>query len=44
VRVAIGSLTLGDLAKGKTRVIQKEEKQALDRALEAPNRAPASSH
>jgi 23S rRNA pseudouridine2605 synthase len=34
VRVAIGSLTLGDLAKGKTRAIQKEEKQALDRAMQ----------
>lgn len=34
VRVAIGPLTLGDLAKGKTRAIQKEEKQALDRAMQ----------
>jgi 23S rRNA pseudouridine2605 synthase len=33
VRVAIGPLTLGDLAKGKTRVLQKEEKQALDRVM-----------
>jgi 23S rRNA pseudouridine2605 synthase len=43
VRVAIGPLTLGDLAKGKTRVIQKEEKQALDRAMRAVNREPVSS-
>lgn len=34
VRVAVGPLTLGDLAKGKTRAIQKEEKQALDRAMQ----------
>src|SRR6266404_5967964 len=43
VRVAIGPLTLGDLAKGKTRVIQKEEKQALDRALKMASREPAPS-
>ena len=43
VRVAIGPLTLGDLAKGKTRVIHKEEKQALDRAMRAASREPASS-
>jgi 23S rRNA pseudouridine2605 synthase len=43
VRVAIGPLTLGDLAKGKTRAIQKEEKQALDRAMRAVNREPVSS-
>ena len=34
VRVAIGPLTLGDLAKGKTRALQKEEKQTLDRAMQ----------
>jgi 23S rRNA pseudouridine2605 synthase len=43
VRVAIGPLTLGDLAKGKTRMIQKEEKQALDRAMRAASREPDSS-
>lgn len=32
VRVAIGPLTLGDLAKGGTRPLKKEEKLALDRA------------
>jgi 23S rRNA pseudouridine2605 synthase len=36
VRVAIGPLTLGDLAKGKTRVIEKDEKRALDRAIKLP--------
>jgi len=43
VRVAIGPLTLGDLAKGKTRAIQKEEKQALDRAMKIVAREPALS-
>ncbi len=43
VRVAIGPVTLGDLAKGKTRVIQKEEKQALDRAMKMASREPAPS-
>ncbi len=43
VRVAIGPLTLGDLAKGKTRVIEKDEKQALDRAMKAGTREPAPS-
>jgi 23S rRNA pseudouridine2605 synthase len=35
VRVAIGPLMLGDLAKGKTRALQKEEKLALDRAMQS---------
>jgi len=43
VRVAIGPLALGDLAKGKTRAIQKEEKQALDRAMKIATRDPALS-
>jgi 23S rRNA pseudouridine2605 synthase len=43
VRVAIGPLTLGDLAKGETRVILKEEKQALDRAMKMAAREPAPS-
>jgi 23S rRNA pseudouridine2605 synthase len=43
IRVAIGSLTLGDLAKRATRVIQKEEKQALDRAMKIATREPAPS-
>jgi len=43
IRVRIGPLTLGDLAKGETRVIRKEEKQALDRAMKAASRTPAPS-
>jgi 23S rRNA pseudouridine2605 synthase len=43
VRVAIGPLRLGDLAKGETRVIRKEEKQALDRAMRAATREPGPS-
>jgi len=34
VRVAIGSLQLGDLAKGAHRALRPEEKAALDRAME----------
>jgi 23S rRNA pseudouridine2605 synthase len=33
VRVAIGPLQLGDLAKGKSRELQASEKRAIDRAL-----------
>lgn len=33
IRVAIGPLVLGDLAKGATRPLRKEEKDALDRAM-----------
>ncbi len=33
VRIAIGPLTLGDLAKGATRVLTDKEKQMLDRAM-----------
>ncbi len=43
VLVAIGPLALGDLAKGATRALAHEEKQALDRAMRAPIREPASS-
>ncbi len=43
VRVAIGPLALGDLSKGATRVLEPEEKQALDRAMRAPILEPASS-
>jgi 23S rRNA pseudouridine2605 synthase len=43
IRVAIGPLTLGDLAKGKTRVIKKDEKLALDRTMKAATREPAPS-
>lgn len=43
VRVAIGPLTLGNLLKGATRPLELEEKQALDRAMRAPNREPAAS-
>jgi 23S rRNA pseudouridine2605 synthase len=42
VRVAIGPLALGDLPKGATRALEREEKQALDRAMRALNRQPAS--
>jgi 23S rRNA pseudouridine2605 synthase len=42
VRVAIGPLALGDLAKGATRALSHEEKQALDRAMRLPIREPAS--
>jgi 23S rRNA pseudouridine2605 synthase len=43
VRVAIGTLALGDLPKGATRPLDREEKQALDRAMRVPNREPTSS-
>jgi 23S rRNA pseudouridine2605 synthase len=43
VRVAIGPLPLGDLPKGTTRALEPQEKQALDRAMRAPIREPASS-
>jgi len=33
IRVAIGPLELGDLAKGAARALREEEKQALDRAM-----------
>jgi 23S rRNA pseudouridine2605 synthase len=37
VRVAIGPLPLGQLPKGSVRPLASEEKQALDRALQAPS-------
>ena len=43
VRVAIGPMALRDLPKGATRPLEPEEKQALDRAIRAPNHEPASS-
>ena len=43
VRVAIGPLALGDLPKGISRPLDQNEKQALDRAMRAANREPASS-
>ncbi len=43
LRVAIGPLALGDLAKGATRALAHEEKQALDRAMRAPISETASS-
>src|SRR5260370_2517269 len=43
VRVAIGPLVLGDLAKGATRILAHEEKQALDRAMRSPYHAPTPS-
>jgi 23S rRNA pseudouridine2605 synthase len=33
VRVAIGPLALGDLAKGASRPLTAEEKSAIDRAI-----------
>jgi 23S rRNA pseudouridine2605 synthase len=42
VRVAIGPLALGDLPKGATRSLEKEEKQALDREMRAATKEPAS--
>ena len=42
MRVTIGPLKLGDLPKGATRPLGQEEKRALDRAMRAPNREPAS--
>jgi 23S rRNA pseudouridine2605 synthase len=38
VRVAIGPLMLGDLAKGASRALTGEEKSAVDAAMEAPSR------
>ena len=42
VRIAIGPLALGDLAKGATRLLEEKEKQALDRAMQSRNPEPAS--
>jgi 23S rRNA pseudouridine2605 synthase len=42
VRVAIGPLALGHLPKGSTRFLETKEKQALDRAMDAAIREPAS--
>jgi 23S rRNA pseudouridine2605 synthase len=42
VRIAIGPLALGDLPKGATRSLEKEEKQALDREMRAATKEPAS--
>jgi 23S rRNA pseudouridine2605 synthase len=43
VRVAIGPLQLGNLVKGTTRSLEKEEKQTLDRVMHGATREPASS-
>ena len=43
IRVAIGPLRLGDLPKGATRSLRKEEKQALDRAMLLRGAVPATS-
>jgi len=37
VRIAIGPLALGDLPKGATRALSREEKQSLDRAMQRQN-------
>ena len=42
VRVAIGRLALGDLAKGKVRPLSKNEKAALDAAITKPKSADRS--
>jgi 23S rRNA pseudouridine2605 synthase len=42
VRVAIGPLKLGDLAKGATRTLKPEEKQTMDRAMRSQMHEPAS--
>jgi len=42
VRVAIGPLALGDLPKGATRALSREEKQSLDHATQRQNPEPAS--
>jgi 23S rRNA pseudouridine2605 synthase len=42
VRVAIGPLSLGDLVKGATRMLDEKEKQALDCAMRASNHVPDS--
>jgi len=41
IRVAIGPLALGDLAKGTTRPLDQKEKQVLDRAMQHANRKSA---
>jgi len=41
MRVAIGPLQLGDLAKGAFRALTKDEKRMLDRAM-AANQAPTT--
>jgi 23S rRNA pseudouridine2605 synthase len=38
VRISIGPLTLGSLKKGSTRALTIEEKEALDRAIQAAAR------
>jgi 23S rRNA pseudouridine2605 synthase len=43
VRVAIGPLELGRLAKGGVRALTKEEKQLLDRAMASSGRRPQTS-
>jgi 23S rRNA pseudouridine2605 synthase len=42
VRVAIGPLQLGDLAKGQSRPLSAEEKSAMDRAMTGP--MPTENH
>jgi 23S rRNA pseudouridine2605 synthase len=42
LRVAIGPLTLGNLSKGATRPLEREEKQALDLAMRAANWEPGA--
>ena len=40
VRVAVGPLALGELAKGKYRALAAEEKRGLDRAMKTRHRRP----
>jgi len=42
VRVAIGPLTLGDLAKGAFRKLTAEEKSAIDAVLKGPKKMASS--
>ena len=44
IRVAIGPLGLDDLAKGATRALRAEEKQALDRAMQPGTRGSGNFH
>jgi 23S rRNA pseudouridine2605 synthase len=43
IRIAIGPLQLGELAKGGFRMLTKEEKQLLDRAMASTGRRPQTS-
>jgi 23S rRNA pseudouridine2605 synthase len=42
VRVAVGPVVLGKLAKGNCRTLSSEEKRALDRAMKSPESRPVA--